>query len=183
MLEIQLQPLRNNVLVKSGKVRSYYETYFKRMVLLANEYLDDLELSQDAVQDIFVHLIQKESEVILNPEAYLFSATRHKCLDIIKTKKIRDSHNEKISYATENVYFERALENAELESYLMESIDQLPEKQRKILLESRMKGKPNSQIASEMNLSKRTVETQITNGLKRLRLKLSKYAQILLTFL
>jgi RNA polymerase sigma-70 factor (ECF subfamily) len=47
---------------------------------------------------------------------------------------------------------------------------------------SRIRGLKNEIIASELNISKRTVETQITKALKVLRVVLKDYIGMLLLF-
>jgi RNA polymerase sigma-70 factor (ECF subfamily) len=44
---------------------------------------------------------------------------------------------------------------------------------------SRMRGLKNEEIAAELNLSKRTVETQISKALKVLRVELKDYVGLL----
>ncbi len=165
-----------------GKIQEYYQTYFRRMVLIANEYVQDLELAQDMSQDIFVQLLQREPAAISNPEAYLFTAIRNKCLDYIKTQKIRSAHHDLLAKLSSESYYHEVLEQAELENFLMQTIASLPEQQKKIFQASRFRGKSNSEIAEALSLSKRTVETQISKALKTLRDKLSEFKTLLMTF-
>ena len=45
-----------------------------------------------------------------------------------------------------------------------------------------MRGKKNEEIALELNISKRTVETQISKALKILKVELKEYAGLLFLF-
>ncbi|MEO1254784.1 MAG: sigma-70 family RNA polymerase sigma factor [Bacteroidota bacterium] len=170
------------VSVTEKQIHSYYNCYFKRMVLIANEYVKDLDLAQDLVQDVFVHLLRKKEESIDNPEAYFFNAIRYKSLDSLKTKNIHSIHQKEIYRMNEESYFEEALEYADLAHFLMASINSLPDKQQLIFKKSRLEGKTNTEIADELNLSKRTVETQVSKGLKTLKAQLVKL-KIMLFFL
>ena len=68
---------------------------------------------------------------------------------------------------------------SELQEKIKNAIDLLPEKCREIFIMSRMRGLKNEEIATELNLSKRTVETQISNALKVLRVELKDYVGLL----
>jgi RNA polymerase sigma-70 factor (ECF subfamily) len=73
--------------------------------------------------------------------------------------------------------------DSELQKKIKKTIDLLPGRCREIFLKSRMQGKKNDEIAIELNISKRTVETQISNALKILRLKLKEYTGLLIFIL
>ncbi|MDP3434297.1 MAG: sigma-70 family RNA polymerase sigma factor, partial [Bacteroidota bacterium] len=62
---------------------------------------------------------------------------------------------------------------------IKKAIDLLPEKCREIFIMSRMRGLKNEEIAAELNLSKRTVETQISKALQVLRVELKDYVGLL----
>ena len=53
----------------TGDVKSYYLSYFRKLVLFAYKYVGDMDLAQDLVQDIFVSLLNKPKEHIENPNA------------------------------------------------------------------------------------------------------------------
>ena len=75
------------------------------------------------------------------------------------------------------------MEEAELEMKIVQAIGQLPGQCRKIFEMSRMEGMTNSEIADDLNLSKRTVETQISKALKTLRIHLQEFLPSILFFL
>lgn len=57
----------------------------------------------------------------------------------------------------------------ELEAYIMEEINAMPEQRRRIFVMSRLEGMSNSEIAAKLGISKRTVETHISLALAYLR--------------
>ncbi len=64
--------------MKPKEVQLYYEVYFKRMVILANEYVHDLDLAQGMAQDILVSLLRKkkvypEITIIINKLTKFFT--------------------------------------------------------------------------------------------------------------
>lgn len=75
------------------------------------------------------------------------------------------------------------MEEAELEIKIVQAIGRLPGQCRKIFEMSRMEGMTNSEIAEDLQLSKRTVETQISKALKSLRGQLQEFFPALLFIL
>jgi RNA polymerase sigma-70 factor (ECF subfamily) len=64
------------------------------------------------------------------------------------------------------------MELTELEVKIAKTIDQLPDQCKRIFKLSRYEHKSNQEIADELEISKRTVETQISKALKVLRASL-----------
>ncbi len=71
---------------------------------------------------------------------------------------------------------------SELQQQIAKAMEKLPERAREIFMLSRFKGISNDEIATQLELSKRTVETQISNALKILRNELKEYKFLLLLF-
>jgi len=71
---------------------------------------------------------------------------------------------------------------SELQQQIANAMEKLPERTREIFMMSRFKGITNDEIATQLELSKRTVETQISNALKILRNELKEYKFLLLLF-
>jgi len=69
---------------------------------------------------------------------------------------------------------------SELQSKIKCAIDHLPNKCREVFDMSRIRGMKNEEIASELNISKRTVETHISNALKQLKSELKDYLSFLI---
>ena len=70
---------------------------------------------------------------------------------------------------------ENEINTLELQQRIYEVIETLPSKCRRIFKMNRLEGLKNEEIAITLNLSKRTVETQISKALKILRSKLDGY--------
>lgn len=168
--------------MKSSEIHEWYILYFKRLVLFAHQYMNDMDTSQDIVQDVFINLYNKEIHRLENPKAFLYTATKNRCLDHLKTQNIRSKHHEFLQKRQSDHFFEDTIETVELESYLMEIIDALPHKCQEIFIKSRFDGKSNAEISEELNISKRTVETQISNALKKIKQSFEDFKSMIWTF-
>ncbi len=153
-------------------VKAHYQLYFRQLVLFAHELVHDLDIAQDIVQDVFVKLLQPSSSFVVDhPKAFLYQTVKRKCLDHLKSKDIKTNHHKRIIRSLENDHLDihQEIESKELEEKIMVKLSQLPEKRRVIFQQSRFEGKTNDQIAEALQISKRTVETQISKVLKELR--------------
>ncbi|MBN2486351.1 MAG: RNA polymerase sigma-70 factor [Bacteroidales bacterium] len=168
--------------LRDGHERAYelmFKTYYKELVVHANKYLSDIESAKEVVQDLFVTIYEKRFnlDISLSLKAYLYKSVQNKCINAIHSAKTREKY---ARYVKDNSHepdaiVESELSVSELENALYNAIDGLPPKCRMIFKLNRFEGFSNGEIAEKLELSKRTVETQITKALKILRGKLLPY--------
>ena len=173
--------------IKNGDERAFeslFREHFKVLSVFAKKFLNDLDAAQDIVQEVFVKFYEQRDklEVHTSLKALLYQSVRNRCLDQIRSTQTRSGHHENILAASFGADIDTSdfMEQAELEQMIYNSIAQLPEQCQLIFKMSRLEGKKNQDIADELGISKRTVETQISNALKRLRLDLFEYLKALI---
>lgn len=156
-----------------------FKTFYTELVVHANRYLYDMESSKEIVQDLFVNIYEKRSNLDINSslKSYLYRSVQNRCINFINAQKIKDKYANYIKHRNsgEENSVERAMNVAELENALYSAIGDLPPKCRMIFKMNRFEGFSNGEIAERLELSKRTVETQITKALKILRTKMQPY--------
>jgi len=175
------------VRLKNGDQTAFellFHFYYSGLVIYASQFTADRDEAEEIVQDFFVRFWQKHQQILLSDSLknYFFSSIRNSSINYLKHKKIEDGYlkeiydlsNEHLAYDT-NLYVA-----SELQDKIKNSIEILPDKCREIFMMSRMRGMKNEEIASELNLSKRTVESQISNALKVLRVELKDYTGLLI---
>jgi RNA polymerase sigma-70 factor (ECF subfamily) len=162
--------------LKSGSEAAYaylFDTYYRKLVVFAMKYVGDPEVAKDIVQDLIHGLYEARTEIRIQVSlpSYLYGAVRNRCLNHMKQKAVREKHEFHIrSHEQEaDPDLEEKMDATELEARIFELVSQLPDKCREIFMMSRVNGKRNNEIADELNLSIRTVETQISKALKSLR--------------
>jgi len=157
--------------------RQLFDKYYRPLVSFANRLLSDPDLSRSVVQDVFVMLYDKRSEINIHTslQSHLFQTVRNRCLNVLKHNKMKREHHQRIfDSGSEAEQPAETLEYAELERCLDIAINGLPDQCQKIFKLSRYEGVTNQEIADQLELSKRTVETQISKALKRIREELAK---------
>lgn len=113
--------------------------------------------------------------------------TKNSCLDLIKHKKVKNTFSknyleEKLSIQQQFLNDQTAsliIEN-ELEKKITEGINLLPEKCRKVFIKSRIEGLKHVEIAKSLEISKRTVDNHISNGLRHMRVHLKEFLTLFL---
>ena len=153
---------------------SVFKQYFSVLTVYAKKYVLDMDIAKDITQDTFMKLYEKREELTIHTslKSFLYAAVRNKCLDYIKVNKIRDQHKDQIKYqssiSSEDEDDEK-VRITELQQKIHSILKTLPTQNQKIFMMSRIEGKSNQEIADELGLSKRTVETHISNALKRIK--------------
>ena len=178
------------LLVKGGDEHSFdviYRRYHRTMYLYAYRLLKDPDACADIVQGCFVKLwehiefIPKEG---INVKSYLYSMVRNKVINYIRDNQSRLIHNYHIFLENEKVEeldFIRHIDEISKQEQLDKAIEALPPQQRKII-QMRLDGKSNRQIAEEENLSLNTVNVHYRLGLKKLEIIL-KFVPLIIMLL
>lgn len=151
--------------------RYLYEQYFVKMSLFAESYVYDEEEAHDLVQDLFFHIWDHALtlKITTSFKAYLFTSLRNRCLNVLRDRKIRDEHNDKLFEAQLFSGTEDVVIDERVQRQLQEALDSLPEKCREIILLKVVEGKKNKEIAEQLNIAETTVKTQVQRAYRMLR--------------
>jgi RNA polymerase sigma-70 factor (ECF subfamily) len=174
------------ILLKKGDQNAFgllFHFYYPGLVMYAFQFTANMENAEEIVQNFFVRLWEKHEKIELcdSLKNFLFLSVRNGSLDFLKHQRIEKKYiNEMIELSRHHLAYDIDLfVSSELQKRLKQGIDLLPEKCREIFVMSRMQGRKNNEIAAELNISKRTVETQISKALKVLRVELKDYVGLL----
>jgi RNA polymerase sigma-70 factor (ECF subfamily) len=161
-----------------------FREYFRPLTVFALKYVRAQEVAEDIVQDLFLYLHERGDFDISEKGAghQLYKLVRYRCLNHIEYQRIREKGNSDIRSGHESNPHDPLDEIAliELEHRYLQAIESLSPKCREVFEKSRIEGLRNQEIAKEMNLSKRTVETHISQALKVMRKKLIDYIRVIL---
>jgi len=100
----------------------------------------------------------------------------------LNQNKLHSSHAAQIRSLNQGqeIDFTDKLEQTELEYRIWKEVSKLPDQCRNIFNLSRNEGIKNKEIAKQLGISIRTVETQISKALKILRVKLAPYLNLII---
>jgi len=173
-------------LIAGGKMdnsafEELFRTYFTPLIAFARKVLKDEDEAREVVQKVFISLWEKREEIDLTSslKPYLFTSVHNRSLNVIRDRK--KFSEEEIPDVVGDWDVSAQIEAMELEQKIRETIDSLPEKCRQIFELNRFDGLKYSEIASQLHISIKTVENQMSKALKILREKLAKYMILLFT--
>ncbi|WP_163407105.1 RNA polymerase sigma-70 factor [Flavobacterium ajazii] len=169
--------------VKTLSIKEYkniYETMYEVLCLFANKYVDNLDLSKDIVQDIFIKIWEEQTQFHGSAyvKSFLYTAVRNRSLDYLKSKQVKSTFllSDKVDFADVEAdpFFLQEVAIAETANIIDNAIDTLPAQCAKIMKLS-IKGKSNQEIADDLNLSLNTVKVQKSIAYKKLKHLLGNY--------
>lgn len=153
--------------------KQLYLEFYSALCYFAFKIVEDQEEAKDIVEDVFVKVFHRKSEVaeIDNIRAYLYTAVRNSCLSHIKganRAKERQLHYIEALPTIEEAYVNEIIQ-AEVLREVMAFIDTLPGHSGKIIKMSYFEGLKNDEIAQALSISVQTVKNLKTKGLDNLR--------------
>ena len=142
---------------------SLFMLYFPKLKLFLSGFLDSEAEAEDLAQDVFVKLWQNRLSLaeVENLNAYLYRIAKNTLYTYLDR-----------SYSPNTIPMEESFHIAsveELEELIEVTIEKMPPKRKAIFCMSRKQGLSNDEIAFQLNISKRTVETHISAALTDLR--------------
>jgi len=163
-----------------------YEKHYAALCAFAYGYVASYDVAEDIVQDVMV-------SVWANPERWpegsestpllLYTATRNRALNYLKGRRVRERYAERTNALAPSITRATAADEV-VESEIRRAIDDavasLPPSARQIFRLSREDGLTYREIADHLQLSIKTVETQMRRALKHLRERLAPYLLVLL---
>lgn len=165
---------------------SLFNEHYANLCAYANNFLKDVEASEEVVQDVLFKLWINRGSIEINTSvsSYLFRSVRNAALNVIKHVNIREDykvHNERMIQMQEHDEEDKVIVS-ELEEKIRKAIDELPLERRKIFIMSRYEGLKYREIADKLDISVKTVENQMGSALKHLRTELQDYLPWLILF-
>jgi len=161
-----------------------FRFYYPGLLVFARQILFDEVEAENIVQDFFVNLWTNRGNIKLSPtlKGYFFTSIKNRSFNFLKSKQIKETTIKDLKYLTEtdSLFQSDIFVESELQDRIKQAIKKLPKRTHEIFILSRSKGLSNDEIAEKLSLSKRTVETQISNALKVLRTELKDYMFLLL---
>ena len=172
-----------NLLQNSDKnaYKQLFLKYYSPLCEYASQYISD-EDSEELVQDLMLFIWETRKSLIIETslKSYLFISTKHRCLNAINKQLYHERiHNhiyDKLKHQFEDpdYYFIN-----ELTEHINKAIKELPDTYRDTFALSRFGELTNTQIATKLGVSVKTVEYRISQALKILRVRLKDYLPLL----
>lgn len=145
------------------------------------------EIARDLVQTAFLKFWEARQS-LSDPRAaksYLYKIVANSSLDFIKHQKVKtkkEKHLLEVGEPSILNSYER-LDFKQLDADISAALLELPEQMRKVFIRCKMEGVKYADVAQELHISVKTVETQMCRALARMRERLAKYQIFWIAFL
>lgn len=172
--------------ISNGNESAFQELYYRyydRLYAFARVYVRSAAQAEDVVSDVFFNLWNGRHTLpaIAFFETYLYKAVKNGCLNALKS-----SYHRRVSLTSEQVDLEVYIEDArpdttamynELSNALEAAIASLPDRCKLIFKMVKEDGLRYKQVAEILDISPRTVETQVAIAIKKIEQTLAPHLQ------
>lgn len=163
-----------------SSIRQGYELLFRRyykvMCSQVVRFVYSREVAQDIVSEVFLNFWKNRvhESITTSYRAYLFTAVRNRAYNHLQEEFRRDSLLGKPTEPTENDMLydndpQQQLQLTELYARIEAEIKSLPPQCQRVFLLSRFEGMKQLEIAEELQISTKTVESHINKALTHLK--------------
>lgn len=162
---------------ESSKKYSYqteliFREYYAPLCYFASRYIENPEIGEDLVQDVFTLLIEKKAyfESELHLKNFLYISVKNSCLNYIRKENSRERYLAyKAREEDEEDNFVHNIVATEVYKELAEAITNLPTECRKVFELCYFEGLDNEKAAEQLGVSVNTIKAQKYRGKKILK--------------
>ena len=167
--------MKPTTVTQQQMIADFYKEYQVKLVYFAVARLGNWQEAEDFVQDVFVKLMTYDR--IINKttiRSFVFTITNHEVMNILRRRVCRHKVEENVAYEQElqHCAVERVVEYHDTLRMVNYCVDQLTPSCAKVYRMTLFDGKCAGEIAKELNVSKRTVESQLLTSRKKVRMML-----------
>ena len=150
----------------------FFEQYYDPLVAYATTYTHDAVLSEDIVQQAFINFWEGRERLDENrsPRNYLYTLVHNRYIDTVRNNK---KERKLLDEIWERALRDRIKEDTETREKRIERmkrvLESLPPKCKKIIQMNKVEGKKYKEIAGQMNISIKTVESQMRIAFIKIR--------------
>ena len=166
------------------------ETYYNKLLIYAYSFTNDYPQAQDIVQNVFLRLWERRQNINIREsfQGLLYKSVYNEYIDDYRRKKssiiINEAYKLALNYAVEDTNYQLVEDKIAL---IKKEVEHLPPRCKQIFLLSKQDGLTNSEIATYLDISIKTVEYQISQAYSVIRtkteVKIKKLAMILFSYI
>lgn len=159
--------------MREEQFKKFFEAHNEGLYVYAFTLVKDRAEAMDVVQSSFIKLWEKGMDTKDQgaARAFLYTIVYRLSLNTIRNLKTREHHHRQLK--VHDVMTAPTVEEKELRLKIEETVSELPERCREVFVKVRMEGMKYKDVALEMNISEKTVETQMLRAMKFLRQRLA----------
>lgn len=158
-----------------------YRMYSTRLYNYSIQYTKSKEDSEELVQDVFtkVWLYRKSIKQTETLAPFIFKIARNKLINRYRAQLNSFSYESYVDYCNEKslsvANTQHLVEYKDFCEILADVMDKLPQTQKDVIENCKLRGLSNNEVADILNLKEQTIKNQLSLGLKTLKEELNKY--------
>lgn len=167
--------LKNN---NTGAFEDLFRTLYADLVAYAQTIVQREHVAEGVVQEVLLRLWKRDDwDQSDDVTAYAYRSVHNRALNAVRNRRpsAQASDTEGADDLRGYVPVDQQVHTSQLREAVERAIRQLPNRRRQIFLLSRRHDLTYAQIAEALDISERTVETQIRRALQTLRECVSEY--------
>ena len=177
---INLSDIELLAMVKDDSMEAFeelYNRYWKKLYAFAYKRIRSREITEEIIQDFLANLWAGRTNLVIKTsfEGYSYTAVRNLVLNCIAKETRRNAYTQflQLFKTEEDNSTEETVNVRDFYFNLQKELNYLPAKCRSVFEMSRQENKSNKQIADELGISEKTVESHLTKAIRRLRVNLN----------
>ena len=181
--------MSNEKLMDDAAFEAFFKEHFLPLCAWCQYKFDfEIDTAKEAVHSGFIKIWENRQSLSaeLSLKSYLYKIVTNISLDMLRHEKVKEKHERFVAHNTSTSQDNANFNQTELKQ-LAEDIDlaiaALPEQMRRIFEMSRYEGLKYGEISASLNISIKTVETQMSRALVKLRQQLARYLTALIAAL
>lgn len=157
-----------------------YKRYFKKCYSIALYFVQSTSFAEDVLSEVFLTLWDKRQNLkdVKDWDSYLFITVKNHALSFLEKHRqdnLSSINQIVIEIPGNDLTPEEKLLKKDMEENMQQAIQQLPEKTRIVYCMAKEELMSYKQISEALDISERTVNTHMTNAIRKLTASLQKY--------
>ncbi len=168
--------------IRKGDERAFeilFKKYYLPLTRFAWRYVKSKAIAEELTQELFANLWEKREAWDMDTEksirSYLYKSVRNMSLNQVKHQEIKDKYDREWMGHKEypKIEYRDELREEQIRNAIARAVEELPDRSKMTYKLHRYDGLTYEEIAEVMEVSVKTVESQMTRTLKILRERLS----------
>lgn len=147
-----------------------FNLHYQELCRIVMPIIHDKAITEDIVQDVFVKLWIRRDELEINTthKGYLYKSVVYRALDHLRKVKTNNKASEELRYSGINHHnnTDERVREKEVMDAINKGMEQMTDNMKVIFQLSRFSELKNKEIAEELNISIKTVESNMSKALK-----------------